>query len=982
MDGRSAVLVGEPGIGKSTLARAIGGGVGCRVRWGQALAPLGWVPYLPLARAVGRRLGGPVPAVIDLVVERVGSGLLALDDLQWADPDTLEILPRLAARVPVLGCLRSSDTRTTAVLEVVGQFAEVVAVEPLDDESAARIVRTVDPRATEADIARTVAAAGGNPLLLSLPSSARGRGVTEDRVLAIVGRASPPARRALARLWLLGADSPEANIDGLDELVRLGLVTIEGRMVGPRHARFGAAAVELLNHRSRIEVHRELASAATSEGARARHLLAAGDAASARRHALAAFELAATAHERADHLSVVARASGDDDPLLLRAVTELLAVVRLPEAREIISRYRPTSVEDRVRRHVLAAQTAYWTADFGAVEPELVAAEQIGFEGVSAEVEVTYRTVRARYLARVAWDPAAAIAEAERAIALAEANGLGLADACSALGAAALVVGDPRWRDALDRAVGAAMQEGLPGLGFVAADTLFMGELTRGDARRCLGLAEQMIESARSHGAVSTLMQFRKNRILALGTVFGDSRGVIDEAEDLLRARVNPRVREHTASQLAIAYADLGRDDEAVDTLGAIDGSEVVDPTSRAMLGYARAEVDWQAGRFEATIAAASACRDLPIGDFPTRVTAEPLRQWAALELGGDPGDVLAMPGFGNLAGAALESAGIIGIARDPTDPANERRLLEAAEAWAAFSRRLALRARWGAGQAALIGGRSDAAVQIIRPLEDELGTDGRIPLLRRVRRTLRAAGVTVPIVEGDPVGPLSGAQVATLELVARGLSTEMIARRLLVGTETVNAHLKTAMRRLRTPTRTAAALELVRLRGDRTAPAGTQTFTLIGGDAGAGWVGRSIRTAPSEPWSLTGQAFTASVAGADDVWRALLVALRGGSLGIVLASDLAAELRAELLTSLERIAPVLTVGESGPDPEVDPPLRRALEVLAQGGTIPIAAVAAGTSARTLYRRLGDLRTRFAIESNNELIARLVGGDRRVPNGG
>jgi len=94
---------------------------------------------------------------------------------------------------------------------------------------------------------------------------------------------------------------------------------------------------------------------------------------------------------------------------------------------------------------------------------------------------------------------------------------------------------------------------------------------------------------------------------------------------------------------------------------------------------------------------------------------------------------------------------------------------------------------------------------------------------------------------------------------------------------------------------------------------------------------------------------------------------------------DLPRALRAELTTALERIGTVTAGSEGSRAVPIDPLLRRALEVLANGGTAAVAADAAGVSTRTLYRRIGDLRRRFALDSNNELVTRVVTG---TPVGG
>lgn len=280
---------------------------------------------------------------------------------------------------------------------------------------------------------------------------------------------------------------------------------------------------------------------------------------------------------------------------------------------------------------------------------------------------------------------------------------------------------------------------------------------------------------------------------------------------------------------------------------------------------------------------------------------------------------------------------------------------------------------RWRSVDTALA---ADPAVEVLRPLHDELESEGRTPLLRRVRRTLRAAGERVPIISGTPVAPLSGAQVIVLEHVARGLSAEAIADRLLVGTETVQTHTRVAMRRLGVPTRVAAALALARLRGIGPRPPG-QEFVLDGDPEDGADLAVAPIVIPGEPWSLADRRFRLRVVDRDDADRAVLCAVRGASLDLMLAPGLPRELEVGLRESLGRLGHVRSRPEACEAPPVDTRWIRALDVLAGGGTASTAAAAAGVSVRTLYRSLSELRRRFGVTSNTELVSRVALGENR-----
>ena len=186
--GGFVLLAGEAGVGKTTLARAATAASGLRAV-GAAAASTASPPYAPVAsvlRQLLRSEPGLVEAVGDLrpwlhtllpelgsASERADTGSLFesirgtldaagrqqptvvfLDDLQWADAATLELLPALAGwvedmSVSVLAAYRSDEVprdhplrRTRVDLRRARRLREV-AVEPFDEAFTAALVAEV-----------------------------------------------------------------------------------------------------------------------------------------------------------------------------------------------------------------------------------------------------------------------------------------------------------------------------------------------------------------------------------------------------------------------------------------------------------------------------------------------------------------------------------------------------------------------------------------------------------------------------------------------------------------------------------------------------------------------------------------------------------------------------------------------------------------------------------------------------------------------
>ena len=207
-DARFVVIEGEPGIGKTRLAdelRHVAATGGALCLWGRSdeggAAPALW-PWLPPLRAIAARRDSVPPSLAELlngeVVTTAGQAqatqferfeavaelvsqvvaeqplLLLLDDLQWADATSLELLgfltTRLAAGVMVVGTVRRLEVgRNDAVTEALAVIARRrgsrrLQLRGLSREATAAVLEATAARSLPPSVADVIhARAEGNP---------------------------------------------------------------------------------------------------------------------------------------------------------------------------------------------------------------------------------------------------------------------------------------------------------------------------------------------------------------------------------------------------------------------------------------------------------------------------------------------------------------------------------------------------------------------------------------------------------------------------------------------------------------------------------------------------------------------------------------------------------------------------------------------------------------------------------------------------
>ncbi len=216
--GGLAIITGEPGVGKSRLAREIAALArrgGTAVVTGRAVPAGGGTAFRPLTEALAQALRdrdvpadrGLAPwlpalsAIVPGLTGAVGSGapgghsaamrgealtrllraiagpaglLTVLEDLHWADPDTLAVVEYLGdnlAGEPVLVMATIRSEPASTALEMAGRLHSRrcglhLRLARLDDSQVARMVRACLPGAGEAVIARVQRTADGIPFLV------------------------------------------------------------------------------------------------------------------------------------------------------------------------------------------------------------------------------------------------------------------------------------------------------------------------------------------------------------------------------------------------------------------------------------------------------------------------------------------------------------------------------------------------------------------------------------------------------------------------------------------------------------------------------------------------------------------------------------------------------------------------------------------------------------------------------------------------
>ena len=341
--GRVVLISGEPGIGKTVLLAflmAEVAGTGARVASGAAEELERRVPYAAISDCLGLGTGaagrdtaeiaallrgshrppGGTFATADtefLITEAIlglvdrwcaaGAVVLAMDDLQWADPASLLVLHRLGRVAGQLPLLIVATRRSGAggadierlVRSWVARNADLISLGPLDERSVTRLTGQAIGAQPAPGLLGMITAAAGNPLYVielarALASgTARGGAVPESLITVVTRRLaglSDRARQVLPVAAILGPGFTIAELSAVlatpalelivvvQEAVAAGVLTAESDRLVFRHEVIRQALQESLPASARNALHLQAGQALAAAGApverAAQHLLA------------------------------------------------------------------------------------------------------------------------------------------------------------------------------------------------------------------------------------------------------------------------------------------------------------------------------------------------------------------------------------------------------------------------------------------------------------------------------------------------------------------------------------------------------------------------------------------------------------------------------------------------------------------------------------------------------------------------------------
>ena len=260
---------------------------------------------------------------------RTPRGVIVIDDLQWADEDSLELLALLVAQIErplTIICSWTTDeplgANALALLERLGARASVIEVQTMTTDELAQVIADLAPSAPETRLAAAAELAAGSPYLAELIGRELGDANAADQADSVIDAEARrlarlhPSERAVAEIAALVGGT--ASFEQLRALAEFPSERLQSALRGLEHARIVRATPSPSGDPVYVFYHQRLRDVATDAmdatarrrhharfvewyeraggdpGQLAYHAQHAGDHAAAARYAVAAAEAART----------------------------------------------------------------------------------------------------------------------------------------------------------------------------------------------------------------------------------------------------------------------------------------------------------------------------------------------------------------------------------------------------------------------------------------------------------------------------------------------------------------------------------------------------------------------------------------------------------------------------------------------------------------------------------------------------------------
>jgi DNA-binding CsgD family transcriptional regulator len=844
---RMVVVCGGVGVGKSALVGQIEPGP-ARLLIGQALPSTSQRSFHPVLHALRWPPNALEPPAM---AARVVSALdpqdrLVLEDLQWADRGTLELLVDVAGHCSVVVTVEAGTNFGRQVLRLAQSLdAEILELGPLPTEATTELVGHLRPDLLPGERGRIANAAAGNPLVATLLARSfdqgnEPRGDEAALLDAVVGRHSRSARSTLALLALAPGPVHMVRLAGTDnadveDLEAAGLVTVspEG-FVAPTHRVFADWVLAKIGPGERRQLAGALAEMTELEPRqRADYLLQAGRPLEALSLATRCLQDPVGRADQAAVLLVAARASqqvrstrptrqpGDvvdeceHEDLVLRATGALNDTGRHREAMELLGdpcafspSHRPPAAVEALRSALGRGDPDRARAIAESVAPLLDAAE--GADAARARSINAMLNGWSEDRTSDADEPGST--EALRTLAREQ---LAVARGGAARSHASLLVGLAAYSDDMHDATawfGVAREEaqrcGELAAELEAARNLVMVQISLGQHEAGRDLARTSAERAAAAGEPAWEMEFRTWDVLSRFYDGADHDEALSWLSFVRTAPVRLETRAIATAVLATLLADRGEGERSGSILRdwtAPEAIEGFEPMIQAVLLWGATQCAWILGDTTEAIRLASWVTDLVPAGYPTLAGTQVVWRWAQYEAGLEL--TAPDPTGGLLDCAELEADAISRLAAGDAVAAAEG-FEAAAASWRPILWRCALRSQWGAGRAWIDAGEPDRAVAVLEAVATELDAAGCKALRPRVTAALRAAdGRGTTGMRGSRSDEeVTHQERAVMSLVADGLRTAEISRRLGITPATVQSHVRSVMGKLGVHSRAEAA--------------------------------------------------------------------------------------------------------------------------------------------------------------------------------